>query len=114
MVRLSPDGRLRPEAEHLPGRFHVVQQGEAQETQAILMNDVEVVDWLTDRPGGQRELTPSRTIHGPGELGYDVPGPGTGSRCPTTARPRVHVVAGSGTSRHSATLRAIAATWGGR
>ncbi|MEU0957779.1 hypothetical protein ABZ353_36465 [Streptomyces niveus] len=53
MVRLSPDGRPRPEAEHPPGRFHVVQQGEAQETQAILMNDVEVVDWLTDPAGNE-------------------------------------------------------------
>ncbi|MEU2793976.1 hypothetical protein [Streptomyces sp. NPDC007100] len=31
-----------------PGRFHVVQQGSAHETQAVLMTDADVVNWLTD------------------------------------------------------------------
>lgn len=30
------------------GRFHVAQQGAAYETQAALMTDPEVVNWLTD------------------------------------------------------------------
>ncbi|MFJ7242967.1 hypothetical protein ACIQWB_38445 [Streptomyces olivaceus] len=31
-----------------PGRFHVVQQDSTHETQAVLMTDADVVNWLTD------------------------------------------------------------------
>ncbi|MCZ1012552.1 hypothetical protein O1L68_43485 [Streptomyces lydicus] len=31
-----------------PGRFHVVRQDSTHETQAVLMTDSDVVNWLTD------------------------------------------------------------------
>ncbi|MFJ2968630.1 hypothetical protein ACIPIC_40990 [Streptomyces collinus] len=39
----APDQRRSPQ-----GRVHVVQQGDAHETQAIWMTDADVVNWLTD------------------------------------------------------------------
>ncbi|MFI9230928.1 hypothetical protein [Streptomyces rimosus] len=45
----GPDGRPRPgKAEPAPGRCHVLQHNSPHETQAVLMTDADVVNWLTD------------------------------------------------------------------
>ncbi|MER7050274.1 hypothetical protein ABT391_36195 [Streptomyces jumonjinensis] len=47
--RLAPVAVPAPKQSRHPGRFHVIQQGTTiQETQAIVMTDAEVVNWLTD------------------------------------------------------------------
>ncbi|MFE3556978.1 hypothetical protein ACFXKW_19220 [Streptomyces sp. NPDC059193] len=46
--RLAPMAGPAPKPGTHPGRFHVVQQGTAHETQAVLMSDADVVNWLTD------------------------------------------------------------------
>lgn len=46
--RLAPIAGPAPKHSTHRGRFHVVQQGAAHETQAVLMTDAEVVNWLTD------------------------------------------------------------------
>ncbi|MFG2630020.1 hypothetical protein [Streptomyces sp. NPDC048473] len=47
--RLAPIAGPAPKQHHpQQGRFHVVQQGDAHETQAIWMTDGDVVKWLTD------------------------------------------------------------------
>jgi hypothetical protein len=46
--RLAPVAGPAPKQSRQPGRFHVVQHDGAHETQAILMTDAEVVNWLTD------------------------------------------------------------------
>ncbi|WP_331757136.1 hypothetical protein OG582_39960 (plasmid) [Streptomyces anulatus] len=46
---LAPDAGPAPKQCHPQrGRFHVVQHGEAEETQAIRMTEADVVTWLTD------------------------------------------------------------------
>ncbi|MGW3199193.1 hypothetical protein ACWDBD_32430 [Streptomyces sp. NPDC001118] len=47
--RPAPIAGPAPKQSLYLGRFHVVQQGSAHETQAILMSDAEVVKWLTTR-----------------------------------------------------------------
>lgn len=47
--RLAPIAGPAPKQHHpQQGRFHVVRQGDAHETQAIWMTDADVVKWLTD------------------------------------------------------------------
>ncbi|MEV5124729.1 hypothetical protein AB0K49_18360 [Streptomyces decoyicus] len=46
--RLAPMAGPAPKPSPHRGRFHVVQQGSAHETQTVLMTDTEVVNWLTD------------------------------------------------------------------
>ncbi|MFI2241101.1 hypothetical protein [Streptomyces chrestomyceticus] len=47
--RFAPMAGPSPQGQNpRPGRFHVVQQGSAHETQAVLMTDADVVNWLTD------------------------------------------------------------------
>lgn len=47
--RLAPIAGPAPKQRHMQrGRVHVVQHGEAHETQAIWMTDADVVNWLTD------------------------------------------------------------------
>ncbi|MEU2245029.1 hypothetical protein ABZ572_37230 [Streptomyces sp. NPDC018338] len=46
--RLAPIAGLATKQGTHPGRFHVVQQGSAHETQAVWRTEAEVVDWLTD------------------------------------------------------------------
>ncbi|MGW1616971.1 hypothetical protein ACWCQZ_47905 [Streptomyces sp. NPDC002285] len=47
--RLAPLAGPAPKKQNpYPGRFHVVQQDSAHETQAVLMTDADVVNWLTD------------------------------------------------------------------
>ncbi|MFF1408055.1 hypothetical protein [Streptomyces sp. NPDC058294] len=47
--RLAPKAGPAPKQRWSPqGRVHVVQQGDAHETQAIWMTDADVVNWLTD------------------------------------------------------------------
>ncbi|MFF8955689.1 hypothetical protein [Streptomyces sp. NPDC014894] len=45
--RLAPVVGPAPKQSSHPGRFHVVQHSAVHETQAIVMTDAEVVDWLT-------------------------------------------------------------------
>ncbi|MFB7137308.1 hypothetical protein ACFCZY_37950 [Streptomyces sp. NPDC056237] len=52
--RLAPMAGPAPKQRHpQPGRFHVVQQGAAHETQAVRMTDADVVNWLTDPEDNQ-------------------------------------------------------------
>ncbi|MEU7158923.1 hypothetical protein [Streptomyces chrestomyceticus] len=47
--RLAPMAGPAPKKQSPPpGRCHVVQQGSVHETQAVLMTDADVVNWLTD------------------------------------------------------------------
>ncbi|MEV6408644.1 hypothetical protein AB0M58_37860 [Streptomyces bobili] len=46
--RLAPMAVPAPKQKPYPGRFHVVQQDSTHETQAVLMTDADVVNWLTD------------------------------------------------------------------
>ncbi|MFD7704718.1 hypothetical protein [Streptomyces caelestis] len=47
--RLAPMAGPVPKKQNPhPGRFHVVQQDSTHETQAVLMTDADVVNWLTD------------------------------------------------------------------
>ncbi|RPK23180.1 hypothetical protein EES37_38210 [Streptomyces sp. ADI91-18] len=46
--RLAPMAGPAPKQSTHPGRFHVVQQGDTHETQAVLMTDADVVNWLTE------------------------------------------------------------------
>ncbi|MFI5681807.1 hypothetical protein [Streptomyces cellulosae] len=46
--RLAPIAGPAPKQSRHPGRLHVVQHDGAHETQAVLMTDAEVVNWLTD------------------------------------------------------------------
>ncbi|MFD6335475.1 hypothetical protein ACFWGI_38645 [Streptomyces niveus] len=46
--RLAPIAAPFPKQNKHCGRFHVVQQGGAHETQAVLVTDADVVNWLTD------------------------------------------------------------------
>lgn len=46
--RLAPLAGPAPKPSRLSGRSHVIQENEAHETQAIWMNDADVVTWLTD------------------------------------------------------------------
>lgn len=46
--RLAPVAGPAPKQSRHPGRFHVIQQSAINETQAIVMTDAEVVNWLTD------------------------------------------------------------------
>ncbi|MDX2871517.1 hypothetical protein QA995_43185 [Streptomyces scabiei] len=46
--RLAPVAGPAPKQSRQPGRFHVVQHDGAHETQAVLMTDADVVNWLTD------------------------------------------------------------------
>ncbi|WP_405533813.1 hypothetical protein OG592_43950 (plasmid) [Streptomyces avidinii] len=46
--RLAPIAGPAPKPSPHPGRFHVVQQDGTHETQAILMSDADVVNWLTE------------------------------------------------------------------
>ncbi|MFD8731154.1 hypothetical protein [Streptomyces sp. NPDC059611] len=45
---LAPMAGPAPNQSKNPGRFHVIQQGDVHETQALLMSDADVVNWLTD------------------------------------------------------------------
>ncbi|MFY4722213.1 hypothetical protein [Streptomyces sp. LaBMicrA B280] len=45
---LAPPAGPTPKPNRLTGRGHVIQHGEAYETQAIWMTDADVVTWLTD------------------------------------------------------------------
>lgn len=46
--RLAPLAGPAPKKQSpYPGRFHVVQQDSTHETQAVLMTDSDVVNWLT-------------------------------------------------------------------
>jgi len=46
--RLAPMAGPAPKRNPHPGRFHVVQQDSTHETQAVLMTDADLVNWLTD------------------------------------------------------------------
>ena len=46
--RLAPMAGPVPKQNPHPGRFHVVQQDSTHETQAVLMTDADLVNWLTD------------------------------------------------------------------
>lgn len=46
--RLAPMAGPAPKQSKRPGRFHVVQPDGTHETQAVLMSDADVVNWLTD------------------------------------------------------------------
>ncbi|RPK32289.1 hypothetical protein EES39_39315 [Streptomyces sp. ADI92-24] len=46
--RLAPMAGPAPKQSPHPGRFHVIQHGEVEETQAIRMTDADVVTWLTN------------------------------------------------------------------
>ncbi|OKK05306.1 hypothetical protein AMK09_37815 [Streptomyces sp. CB02488] len=46
--RLAPMAGPAPKQRPHPDRFHVIQHGEVEETQAIRMTDADVVTWLTD------------------------------------------------------------------
>lgn len=46
-----------------PGRVHVVQDGSAHQTQALLLTDAEAADWLTATTAGSSD--PSQTSAGP-------------------------------------------------
>ncbi|MCG0284002.1 hypothetical protein [Streptomyces sp. PSAA01] len=49
MAAARPDRRSRPQEQRplLPGRVHVVQDGDSHPTQALLMTDAEAADWIT-------------------------------------------------------------------
>ncbi|MFD9435929.1 hypothetical protein [Streptomyces sp. NPDC060002] len=51
--RLAPVAGPAPKQSSHPGRFHVVQHDGAHETQAVLMTDTDVVNWLTDPTANQ-------------------------------------------------------------
>ncbi|MFJ4767515.1 hypothetical protein ACIP88_00135 [Streptomyces uncialis] len=44
---VAPLAGPAPKQTRRPGRGHVIQQGDTHETQAIVMTDAEIVDWLT-------------------------------------------------------------------
>ncbi|MEU8458690.1 hypothetical protein [Streptomyces griseoaurantiacus] len=46
--RLAPVAAPAPTQSRQPGRCHIVQHDGAHETQATLMTDAEVVNWLTE------------------------------------------------------------------
>ncbi|WP_143671738.1 hypothetical protein [Streptomyces caniscabiei] len=45
--RLAPIAGLSPKHSAYPGRVHVVQDGIAHQTQALILTDTEAADWLT-------------------------------------------------------------------
>ncbi|WP_406404171.1 hypothetical protein [Streptomyces uncialis] len=52
--RLAPIAVPAPKQSRHPGRFHVIQHDRpVHETQAVVMTDAEVVDWLTDPDNNQ-------------------------------------------------------------
>ncbi|MER7050054.1 hypothetical protein [Streptomyces jumonjinensis] len=51
--RLAPIAGPAPKQSRHPGRFHVIQHSAVHETQAIVMTDAEVVNWLTDPDDNQ-------------------------------------------------------------
>ncbi|MFI1838598.1 hypothetical protein [Streptomyces olivaceoviridis] len=53
MAATRPDSRSRPHSSPLPSRVHVVQDGDAHPTQAVLMTDAEAADWLTATAAGE-------------------------------------------------------------
>ncbi|MDL5206371.1 hypothetical protein [Streptomyces sp. ALI-76-A] len=51
--RLAPKADPAPKSSPLPGRVHVVQDGDTHPAQAVLMTDAEVADWLTATAAGE-------------------------------------------------------------
>jgi hypothetical protein len=51
--RLAPIVDPAPKSSPLPGRVHVVQDGDAHPAQAVLMTDAEAADWLTTTAAGE-------------------------------------------------------------
>lgn len=51
--RLAPIDGPAPKSSAHPGRVHVVQDGDAHPTQALLMTDAEAADWLTATAAGE-------------------------------------------------------------
>jgi hypothetical protein len=52
--RLAPIAGPAPKPSVHPGRVHVVQDGTAHQTQALLLTDAEAADWLTATAAGER------------------------------------------------------------
>ncbi|MFE4823753.1 hypothetical protein ACFRFU_46800 [Streptomyces sp. NPDC056704] len=50
--RLAPIVDPAPKSSPLPGRVHVVQEGDAHPAQVLLMTDAEAADWLTATAAG--------------------------------------------------------------
>ncbi|CUW33272.1 MULTISPECIES: hypothetical protein [Streptomyces] len=51
--RLAPIVDPTPQSSPLPGRVHVVQDGDAHPAQVPLMTDAEAADWLTTTAAGE-------------------------------------------------------------
>ncbi|MFH9829396.1 hypothetical protein [Streptomyces bobili] len=51
--RLAPIVDPAPKSSPLPGRVHVVQEGDAHPAQVLLMTDAEAADWLTATAAGE-------------------------------------------------------------
>ncbi|WP_434597956.1 hypothetical protein [Streptomyces sp. A5-4] len=51
--RLAPIAGPAPKSSPLPGRAHVVKDGAAHPTQALLMTDAEAADWLALTAAGE-------------------------------------------------------------
>ncbi|MFD9283641.1 hypothetical protein ACFWD7_41445 [Streptomyces mirabilis] len=51
--RLAPIVDPAPKSSPLPGRVHVVQEGDAHPAQVLLMTDTEAADWLTTTAAGE-------------------------------------------------------------
>ncbi|MGA4867151.1 hypothetical protein ACPB9J_31415 [Streptomyces lavendulocolor] len=73
------------------GRGHVIQHGEAHETQAIWMTDADVVTWLTDPDDAAARPPVRRTSRAPGDR-HGIPRARFGSRRSTTARSQRHAL----------------------
>ncbi|MFH9829398.1 hypothetical protein [Streptomyces bobili] len=53
LAAARPDSRPRPEAHRAPGRVHVVEDGTAHQTQALILTDTEAANWLTARAAAE-------------------------------------------------------------
>ncbi|MFI1928417.1 hypothetical protein [Streptomyces sp. NPDC020377] len=51
--RLAPIVDPAPKSSPLPGRVHVVQDGDAHPAQVLLMTGAEAADWLTTTTAGE-------------------------------------------------------------
>lgn len=51
--RLAPIDGPAPKSSPLPGRVHVVHDGDAHPTQTLLMTDADAADWLTATAAGE-------------------------------------------------------------
>jgi hypothetical protein len=51
--RLAPIIDPAPKSSPLPGRVHIVQEGDAHPAQVLLMTDAEAADWLTATAAGE-------------------------------------------------------------